>query len=56
VHRDLAIVIREDLAYPANSFSPAGEWGRADTDRRHQFNLLGTASLHRWTNFGLSAA
>jgi outer membrane receptor protein involved in Fe transport len=40
--------------YPANSFNPAGEWGRADTDRRHQFNLLGTASLHRWLNFGFS--
>jgi outer membrane receptor protein involved in Fe transport len=42
--------------YPANSFSPAGEWGRADTDRRHQFNFLGTASLHRWANFGLSVS
>ena len=40
--------------YPANSFSPTGEWGRADTDRRHQFNLLGAASLHKWANFGLS--
>lgn len=42
--------------YPANSFSPGGEWGRADTDRRHQFNFLGTASLHRWANFGLSVS
>ncbi|MEZ5398908.1 MAG: TonB-dependent receptor [Bryobacteraceae bacterium] len=42
--------------YPANSFSPAGEWGRADTDRRHQFNFLGTASLHHWANFGLSVS
>jgi hypothetical protein len=42
--------------FPANSFSPAGEWGRADTDRRHQFNFLGTASLHRWANFGLSVS
>lgn len=42
--------------YPANSFSPAGEWGRADTDRRHQFNFLGTASFHRWANFGLSVS
>lgn len=42
--------------YPANSFAPAGEWGRADTDRRHQFNLLGTAALHRWANFGISAS
>lgn len=42
--------------FPANSFAPAGEWGRADTDRRHQFNFLGTASLHRWANFGLSVS
>jgi hypothetical protein len=42
--------------FPASSFSPTGEWGRADTDRRHQFNLLGTASLHRWANFGLSVS
>ena len=42
--------------FPANSFSPAGEWGRANTDRRRQFNLLGTASLHRWANFGLSVS
>lgn len=40
--------------FPANSFAPSGEWGRADTDRRHQFNFLGTASLHRWANFGIS--
>ena len=42
--------------YPADSFSPSGEWGRADADRRHQFNLLGTATLHRWANFGLSVS
>lgn len=42
--------------FPANSFAPAGEWGRADTDRRQQFNFLGTATLHRWANFGLSVS
>jgi hypothetical protein len=42
--------------YPADSFAPAGEWGRADTDRRHQFNFLGTATLHRWANFGLAVS
>jgi hypothetical protein len=41
--------------FPASSFAPRGEWGRADTDRRHQFNLLGTLSLHPWLNFGVSA-
>ncbi len=42
--------------FPASSYAPAGEWGRADTDRRHQFNFLGTASLHRWVSLGLSAS
>ncbi len=42
--------------FPADSFDPRGEWGRADTDRRHSFNLLGTAALHRWANFGLSVS
>jgi hypothetical protein len=42
--------------FPAASFAPEGEWGRADTDRRHQFNFLGTATLHRWVNLGLSVA
>jgi outer membrane receptor protein involved in Fe transport len=42
--------------FPADSFAPSGEWGRADTDRRHQFNFLGTASLHRWVNLGLSVS
>ena len=42
--------------YPADSFAPRGEWGRADTDRRHQFNFLGTVSLHQWLNFGVSAS
>ena len=40
--------------FPAASYASRGEWGRADTDRRHQFNLLGTATLHRWANFGVS--
>ncbi len=42
--------------FPADSVAPSGEWGRADTDRRHQFNFLGTASLHRWVNLGLSVS
>jgi hypothetical protein len=41
--------------FPADSFHPQGEWGRADTDRRHQFNLLANAALHRWLNLGVSA-
>jgi hypothetical protein len=42
--------------FPASSFTPAGEWGRADTDRRHQFNFLGTVSAHRWLNLGVAAS
>ncbi len=42
--------------FPADSVRPQGEWGRADTDRRHQFNFLGVATLHRWFNFGISAS
>jgi len=42
--------------FPANSFDPLGEWGRADADRRQQFNFLGTANLHRWLNLGLSVS
>lgn len=42
--------------FPANSFDPRGEWGRSDADRRHQFNFLGAANLHRWLNLGLSVS
>jgi hypothetical protein len=42
--------------FPAVSFAPSGEWGRSDTDRRNQFNLMATASLHRWVNLGVSVA
>jgi len=42
--------------FPADSFNPRGEWGRADTDRRQQFNLLATGKFHRWLNFGASVS
>jgi len=42
--------------FPADSFNPQGEWGRTDTDRRQQFNLLATGKLHRWLNFGASVS
>lgn len=42
--------------FPASSFAPSQEWGRADTDRRHQFNVLAVASLHRWMNLGWSVS
>ncbi len=40
--------------FPASSYDPRGEWGRTDADRRHQFNFLGAANLHRWLNVGVS--
>jgi outer membrane receptor protein involved in Fe transport len=42
--------------FPADSFDPRGEWGRADTDRRQQFNLVATGKFHRWLNLGASAS
>jgi hypothetical protein len=42
--------------FPANSYAPSGEWGRADTDRRQQLNFLGAANFHRWAKFGFSLA
>lgn len=42
--------------FPASSYAQWGEWARSDSDRRHQFNLLATARLHPWANFGVSAA
>ena len=40
--------------FPANSNDWTGEWGRADFNRRHQANLLGTFSLSRWFNLGVA--
>jgi hypothetical protein len=32
-------------AFPSNDYDLSGEWGRADFDRRHRFNLLGRTPL-----------
>ncbi|MBC8167221.1 MAG: TonB-dependent receptor, partial [Bryobacteraceae bacterium] len=40
--------------FPAASTQPAGEWSRADTDRRHQFNLLASANVHPWLKLGVA--
>ena len=42
--------------FPADSFNPRGEWGRADTDRRQQVNLLATGKFHRWLNLSASVS
>jgi hypothetical protein len=39
-------------AFPANSYDLTGEWGRADFDVRHRFNLLGTIKAGKYFNLG----
>lgn len=41
--------------FPANQYSLAGEYGRADFDQRHRFNLLGTVNQDHWLNLGVAA-
>jgi len=41
-------------AFPANSYDLAGEWGRADFDVRHRFNLLGAVKAGKYFNLGLA--
>jgi hypothetical protein len=38
--------------YPANQYSLDGEYGRADFDQRHRFNLLATFNEDHWLNLG----
>lgn len=41
--------------FPANQYSLAGEYARADFDQRHRFNLLGTFNEDHWLNLGVAA-
>jgi outer membrane receptor protein involved in Fe transport len=41
-------------ALPANSYDLGSEWGRADFDQRHRFDLLGRIAIGKLTNFGVS--
>jgi Carboxypeptidase regulatory-like domain len=41
--------------FPANQYSLAGEYGRADFDQRHRLNLLGTINDDHWLNLGVAA-
>ncbi|MBL8206502.1 MAG: TonB-dependent receptor [Blastocatellia bacterium] len=43
-------------AFPANSYDLTGEWGRADFDIRHRFNLLGTVKAGKFFNLGMNLA
>ncbi len=40
-------------SFPANNYNLAGEWGRADFDQRHRFNLLGTVSPSKLFSLGV---
>jgi len=42
--------------FPADSTTWAGEWGRADFDQRHRFNLLGSLTGWKWANFGAAVS
>jgi hypothetical protein len=39
--------------FPANQYDLTGEFGRADFDQRHRFNLLGTVNEGHWLSVGL---
>jgi outer membrane receptor protein involved in Fe transport len=39
---------------PPNSYDLSGEWARADFDRRHRFEMLGTINPGRLFNLGVS--
>ena len=34
--------------YPQDQYRPNREWGRADMDRRHKFDMMGTVLPDRW--------
>ena len=40
--------------FPANSYDPAADWARSDTDRRHKFDLLGTMHPTKLFDFGVA--
>jgi len=41
-------------ALPANTFDLVSEWGRADFDQRHRFDLLGRISRGAFANLGVA--
>jgi Carboxypeptidase regulatory-like domain len=40
--------------FPANSYDPGADWARADTDRRHKFDLLGSTQPTKYFTLGLA--
>jgi hypothetical protein len=41
--------------FPANQYSMAGEYSRADFDQRHRFNMMGTLNEDHWLSLGVAA-
>jgi hypothetical protein len=42
--------------FPPNAYDLSGEWGRADFDRRHRFELLGMINPGKLFNLGVSVS
>ena len=40
--------------FPGNSYDPAADWARADTDRKHKFDLLGSAQPTKFFTLGVA--
>ena len=40
--------------FPGNSYDPGADWARADTDRRHKFDLLGSAQPTKLFSVGVA--
>jgi len=38
--------------FPANSYNPSADWGRADTDRLHKFDLLASSQPTKYFTLG----
>jgi hypothetical protein len=41
--------------YPQNQYAPNDEWGRAEFDQLHRFNLLGNINSGHWLSLGVAA-
>jgi hypothetical protein len=40
--------------FPANSYDPSADWAFSDNDRRHKFDLLGSAQVRRLLVLGVA--
>jgi len=38
--------------FPGNSYNPSGDWARSDNDRRHKFDLMGSAQAGHLVTLG----